>query len=122
MAAPRFLADEEFRFDIVLAVRGRSSGADIATVHELALDGTEDADLLEWAAMADRIVLSHDRNTMTAAAAQRLRSGASFSGLIIVPQHAHRASVAEDIVLIASCSDSAEWGNVIEYLPWPRST
>lgn len=118
MAAPRFLADEDFRFDMVLAVRARDASIDIVTVQELALGGMDDADLLDRAQQAGRIVLSHDRNTMTAEAACRLQADRSIAGLIIVPQHARRADVAENLAMITKCSDAAEWVNVVDYVPW----
>lgn len=99
MAAPRFLADEDFRFDIVQAVRNLDVAVDIVTVQEAGLGGMDDQDLL---AASGQILISHDRNSMTAAAAERLQSGHEIAGLVLVPQHTIRSVIAETIVMIGN--------------------
>jgi len=49
MSRPRFLADEDLRFEIVLAVRRMEPSLDIATVYELGRAGSTDAEVLEFA-------------------------------------------------------------------------
>lgn len=102
MAAPRFLADEDFRFDIVQAVRNLDVAVDIVTVQEAGLGGMDDQDLLEIAAASGQILISHDRNSMTAAAAERLQAGHEIAGLVLVPQHTIRSVIAETIVMIGN--------------------
>ena len=63
----RFLADEDLNGDIVEAVRLREPSIDILDVKGSALRGRKDSEILEIAASEMRIVVSHDRRTMTAA-------------------------------------------------------
>ena len=118
MPAPRFLADEDFRFDIVRALRAVDERIEIMTVPELSLRGVNDAGVLELAAETGRIVLTHDRTTMTAAATVRMTAHAGFPGLIVVPQRVQTAVLVEQMRMIVHCSDATEWVNVISYLPW----
>ena len=118
MPAPRFLADEDFRFDIVRAVRTLDPDVDVATVQELALRGMDDADVLQFAHDTGRIVLTHDRTTMTAEVSLRFNSNLAVTGLIVVPQSVQPSLIADQLVLIARCSDASEWVNVVTYLPW----
>jgi hypothetical protein len=47
MSRPRFLADEDLRFEIVLAVRRLEPAIDIVTIVELRRSGLPDAEVLE---------------------------------------------------------------------------
>jgi predicted nuclease of predicted toxin-antitoxin system len=64
----RLLADEDFDDDIIRGVLRRLSDLDLVRVQELGLAGSADPVVLERAAQEDRIVLTHDVNTMVAAA------------------------------------------------------
>jgi hypothetical protein len=106
------------RHDIVRAVVRRNPAIDFPTVLALGLTGTPDDELLALAAEQNRIVVSHDVSTMTAAARERVENGIGISGLLIVPQSAEWRPVIECLLLVAEDSDAEDWLNVIEYLPW----
>ena len=61
----RYLADEDIDVDIVQGLRSREPAIDILDVKSAGLRGTKDPALLTLAAEQDRILVSHDRNTMT---------------------------------------------------------
>lgn len=61
---PRFLTDEDFNLDVVAGLRRRESSIDIETVQEANLRGLPDPDILAYAKAHDRILLTHDVNTM----------------------------------------------------------
>jgi hypothetical protein len=75
LSTPRFLADEDFRREIVEAARSICPTLDLMTVQDAALTSFQDAELLEFAAQAGRIMISHDVNTMIAAAINRIHPG-----------------------------------------------
>lgn len=77
MSRPRFLADEDLRFEIVLAVRRMEPAVDIATVVELGLPGTLDPDLLAFAEANGLLIVSHDVNTLRAEAEHGLPTDAA---------------------------------------------
>lgn len=79
--------------------------------------GTDDVQVLEWAAGESRIVVSHDVNTMRAAAAWRIHQGLRMPGLILVHQSADYGQVIEALALAAYCSEPEEWEGKISYLP-----
>jgi hypothetical protein len=91
VSQPRFLADEDFRGDIIAAVGRTEPALVFSTVQELGMRGADDSIILEYAFQNDFIVVSHDRNTMTAAAYDRVNRGVHFSGLFIVEQTARWA-------------------------------
>ena len=115
----RFLADEDVRADIVQGLRSREPSIDILDVKSAELRGTGDPALLELAAKQDRILISHDRNTMTRHFYDRLAAGQSGPGLFIVPKHPSTVGhVIESLLLVWSASQAEEWRNRVVYLPF----
>ena len=56
----RLLADENFNGDIERALLLRQPDLDIVRVQDVGLAGIADPDIQAWAAMNDRIILTHD--------------------------------------------------------------
>ena len=76
-----------------------------------------DHEILEYATREALLVVSHDVNTMPAAASARTAAGDSCSGLFMVQQTLPIKSVIESIVLIWSASELEEWRDQVVYLP-----
>src|SRR5207244_1232536 len=102
VSRPRFLADEDLRFEIVLAVRRREPAAEIVTVQEAGMSGMTDADVLAHAQAHGLIVVSHDVNTLRAEAEQRVRDGQRIAGVLLTAQRNPTREVADCLVLIWS--------------------
>lgn len=112
------LADEDFNDDLLDAVLGLVPDADILTVQEADLRETPDGAILAWATEEDRIVLSHDASTMTAAAYNRVAARLPMAGLVIVPRHASRNAIIDDLALIAACGEREEFRAQVVFLPF----
>src|SRR5439155_12816826 len=83
------------------------------------LRGTKDPVLLELAARQGRILISHDRETMTQHFCERLAAGKPAPGLFIVPQQPSAiGEVVESLLLVWTASQAEEWRNQITYLPF----
>lgn len=65
----------------------------------------------------DRVLLTHDVNTIPAFAFERVRQQKSMAGVFVVAQDASPAIIINDLVLLAECSEGAEWENVVVYVP-----
>lgn len=118
MSRPRFLADEDLRFEIVLAVRRLEPAVEIPTVLELGLAGTSDADVLAYAQANGFLVISHDVNTLRAEAELRISDGRGVAGVFLTAQLNPTRPVAEAIVAIWGASEAEEWANQIVYIPF----
>ncbi len=111
----RFLADEDFKDQIVDALQRRLR-VDILHARAAGLRARSDDEVLARAAAEDRVVLSHDRSTMTVAAATRIVEGLPFSGLVIVPWQKEVGSAVRALEsMIAELADD-EWSQ-IRYVP-----
>lgn len=100
MTRPRFLADNDLNDAIVRGVERREPGIEFARLRELGLEKSPDREVLEYAARERWLVVSHDVNTMTAAAFKMLEAGQEMRGLLLVHQGDPIATTIESIMLI----------------------
>lgn len=112
----RFQADADLNEDIVSGVRRREPGVDFQTASEASLKGLHDTIVLELAARAGRILVSHDRKTMPRYFAQVIESTMS-PGLLIVSQKVDPLVAIEELILIWAASEMEEWVNRVCAVP-----
>lgn len=119
-APPRFLTDMNFNQRIVAGFRRRAPDADIITVQVAGLQTVPDSQLLEEAMARDRILLTHDVNTMPNCFYEllsRLPQGEHSPGVMIVTQEAPIGEAIQAIYEVWSCSSHEEWRDLVTYLP-----
>ena len=118
MSRPRFLADHDLSEHIVIGALRQEPGLEFVRVREVGMSESSDAEILAFAQNEALIVVSHDVNTMPAAAYARLAVGDSFPGLFMVQQTLPIGPVIEGIVLIWSASELEAWKDQVVYLPF----
>ena len=112
----RFQADADLNQIILLATIRRQPEVDFKSATAAGLGGLSDLQVLERAAEAQRVLVTHDRKTMPRYFAEFIASRSS-SGLLIVPQHLPVLNVVDDLILIWSATEQEEWINRIAVLP-----
>jgi hypothetical protein len=118
MSRPKFLADHDLNEHIIIGVIRRAPGVEFSRVRDIGLHDRADAEILEYAAEHGFIVVSHDVNTMPAAAYGRLAMGKTLAGLLMVQQTHSIGSIIENLILIWSASEAEEWENQVCFLPF----
>lgn len=113
----RLLADENFNGDIVRGLLLRQPDLDIVRVQDVGLAGTDDPDLVAWAAANNRIILTHDRATMSDAAYERVAAGEEMAGVFILNDRFPVGRAIEEVLLMATCTDQPEWSGRAVHLP-----
>lgn len=113
----RFAADENFNIHIVNGVLRRLPTADIVRAQDAGLEGADDSAVLEWAALEGRVLLTHDVNTITTFAYERVIQGLPMPGVFEVSLKVSITSAIEDILLLVECSVEGEWERQVNYLP-----
>jgi predicted nuclease of predicted toxin-antitoxin system len=114
----RLLADENINQDLVRGVLRRRPGLELVRVQAVGLSQAEDPDVLAWAAREERVLLTHDVNTMIHFAIERIRRGEPMAGVFVIRQEGAALSrLIDDLLLLDECSDTSEWTNQILYLP-----
>jgi hypothetical protein len=117
MSRPRFLADHDLNEHIVTGVLRQEPAVDFVRVRDLGMSMRPDGEILAHAASEGLLVVSHDVNTMPAAAFTRLAAGESFPGLFMAPQSSPVASIIDSLVMIWAASELEEWRDQVVFLP-----
>lgn len=113
----RLLADENFNNQIVRGILRQRPEINIVRVQDVGLSKTDDRIILEWAAQQNRILLTHDVETMTRYAYERVQSGLEMPGVFEVSRSVPIGLAIEEILLIAEGSLEGEWEGQVQYLP-----
>jgi predicted nuclease of predicted toxin-antitoxin system len=113
----RFLADENFNGKIIRGLRARNPLLDILRWQDIGREGEDDPEILEWAAAQGRVLLTHDADTMPGFVYERVTSGLSMPGIIVVNTDSSFRTVIEDLLLIGESSLDGEFENQVIYVP-----
>jgi hypothetical protein len=113
----RFLADASLNHAIVSGCRRREPSMDFLSAHEAKLEGVPDPEVLLKAAEQDRLLVTHDFQTMPWHFADFLQTHGSSPGAILISQSLPVAEAIEELVLIWSSTDPEEWRSRILRVP-----
>jgi hypothetical protein len=111
------LADEIFNGDIVRGLLLRIPDLDLVRVQDVGLAGADDPNILAWAADNDRIVLTHDRASMSDHAYERVAAGEATAGVFILNDRLPIGRAIDEIVLLNECTKQQEWRGRAVHVP-----
>jgi len=103
--------------NIVRGLLLRRPGLDLVRVQEVGLTGASDDAVLAWAAEQGRIVLTHDRATMSRAAYARVAAEEPMTGVFLIGALLPIADAIAELNMIVECSEPSEWRDVAANLP-----
>lgn len=118
----RFLADENVRGPVISGILRRQPDLDLIRAVDVHLGNTSDETILEWAAQNERILLTRDNATMIGFIRDRVSKGLHMPGAIVLRERATHRQQIESVIMVALASESFEWMNRIEFLPWQQTT
>ena len=116
----RFLADADLNEGIICGCLRRAPTMDFLSANDAELPGVPDPEVLRIAAEQDRILVSHDFKTMPQHFGDFLQTRGSSPGVFLVKQTSPIGVVIEELVLIWTATDAAEWENRILRIPRTR--
>src|SRR5438046_1737527 len=108
----KLAADENLDSSILHGLLLRRPNLDIKRVQDAGLSGSEDSAILEWAAQEGRILVTHDKKTMTDFAYERVQAGRSMPEVFAIKPKAKIGTVIEDILILVEDSFDDEWNNL----------
>jgi hypothetical protein len=114
-----FLADADLNEGIVAGCLRREPTMDFLSANEANLEGVPDPKVLALAAEQDRVLVSHDCQTMPQHFGDFLQARGSSPGVLLVPQSLPIGEAIEELVLIWGATDAEEWENRILRIPLP---
>lgn len=113
----RFLADENFNGKLLAGLRAALPGLDVTRVQDINMDATPDPQLLTWAAEQNRILLTHDIQTIAGYAYERVQTGLPMPGIIEVRIIQGIGATIDELVLLIAASTSDEFEGQVRYIP-----
>ena len=113
----RFLADASLHHAIVAGCLRREPSIDFLSAHAARLDGVSDAHVLALAARQNRILVTHDFQTMPKHFGEFIATGRSSPGVFLVKQRTPLAQVIEELVLVWATSEPTDWTDRILEIP-----
>jgi hypothetical protein len=100
----RLISDHNFSGRILRGIGRRIPNLDLVRAFEGGLATAPDPVLLEWAAVQDRILLTHDVNTVPGFAYDRVRGALGMPGVFLVDAHMAIGKAIEELVVVIACS------------------
>jgi Domain of unknown function (DUF5615) len=113
----RLVSDENFDGTILRGLFRRRADLDVVRVQDVGLNATPDPDVLAWAAVEGRILLTHDRDTMPFCAYERVRSGQVMPGVFLVSDQMPLGQAIDEILLAVDCLTPEECRNLVRFFP-----
>jgi hypothetical protein len=115
----RLASDADVHGEIIRGLRRRRPEIDLMRAQDALHEGTPDPQVLAWAAAANRILVTNDRNTMVGFAYQRVADGELMPGVIATTNEQSIGTAIDDILLIAEYMPEEEIREqVVVFLPF----
>jgi hypothetical protein len=113
-------SDADVHGGIISGLRRRQPN-DLVRAQDALPEGTPDAEVLDWAAADNRVLVTNDRNTMVGFAYKRVAAGMPVPGIIVTTNEQSIGSAINDILLIAQYMPEDEIRDqVVVFLPYRR--
>jgi predicted nuclease of predicted toxin-antitoxin system len=113
----KLASDENFNGDILRGLYRRLPELDVLRVQDVGRRGASDADILAWAADEERILLTHDRDTLLRWAYERVTRGQPMPGVFLVDDRMPLGQAIDEVVLAVECLAPDECKSVITFFP-----
>ena len=114
----RLILDENFDNDILRGLLRHKPDLDFVRAQDVPeILSAPDPVLLEWAAIEQRVLLTHDVQTITKYAYARVADGKAMPGVFEVKSGAALGPIIADLLLLIEASEEGEWEGQVRYLP-----
>lgn len=113
----KLICDENFNGDILRGLYRRCPDLDVVRVQDIGLNATPDPDILVWAALQGRILLTHDCDTMPYFAYSRVKAGQTMPGMFLVSDLMPIGQAIDEILLAVDCLTPDECKDFVRFFP-----
>lgn len=113
----RFATDENFDGNILRGLVARMSKLDVIRVQDTEMYQSSDEKLLEWLAQNQRILLTHDVNTIPRYMYERVNLGKIVVGVIAVHQNTPIGQAIDEIEILIGAGTVEDFENQVKYVP-----
>jgi DUF438 domain-containing protein len=109
--------DENLYGEIYDRLRTMLPQLDVIRIQDTSILSADDETMLEWVALQGRLLVTHDKRTITDIYYNRLKDGKPAPAVFMVVDDTKRKAVAEDLAMIVQITSYSEWADKITYLP-----
>jgi hypothetical protein len=113
----KLASDENFDGDVVRGLLRRVPELDIVRVQNVNLAGSPDPAILAWAAVENRVLLTHDRHTITNFAYERLIAGETMPGVFLVSNLMPKGQAVDELSWVVHCLSEDDCKDQVKYFP-----
>jgi predicted nuclease of predicted toxin-antitoxin system len=113
----RFVSDENFDGDSLRGLFRSLPELDVVRVQDVGLRSTPDPDILKWAAVEGRVLLTHDKETMVGWAIRRTQAGQPMPGVFLVSDQMPVGQAIEELHMAAACLTAEECRDLVRFFP-----
>jgi hypothetical protein len=119
----RFLIDECMKRAVAASLHRAEPAIEVYRVGQPGLPtlGASDSELLAFCEDQELVLVSQDRKSMPEHIARHQMSGRNTFGVLLVSPDCTFREMIDDLVLVWTATERAEWVNVLQYLPIGRS-
>ncbi len=108
--------DENFRSAITQSLLEKIPTLDSVRVQQVGLTSVPDEDVLAWAALHDRIVLTHDIKTLVPLANTRIALEQSMPGVIVVRWSMDAGLAVRHLAVLLGAGSAEDFANIVFYV------
>jgi Domain of unknown function (DUF5615) len=113
----KLVSDENFNGTVLRGLMRHYPEFDVVRVQDVGLVHTPDPEILEWAANENRILLTHDHETIPGFANDRVRAGLAMPGVFAVNDRCGIGAAIQAIAMAVIASFDDEWKDQVLFLP-----
>lgn len=113
----KLVSDENFDGKILRGLKRRRPDLDIVRVQDVVLGSASDPEILAWAAGENRILLTHDRETVPSFAIDRVRDSQPMPGVFLVSDQMPIGQAIDEVLLATECLSPEECANLVKFFP-----
>lgn len=113
----KLLADENVNGRILRGLRSQYPQINLLRIQDTPLIHASDPAILEYAVVHQRVILTHDKETMVGYAYERLKNKQPMAGLILLPANIAIGLAIEEIALVSLGYTMPEIHSQVVYLP-----
>lgn len=113
----RLAADENFNGKVIDGLRQRLPDLNVIRIQDTAIYQAPDTRVLAWTASENRVLLTHDANTLIGNAYRRVEQGLAMPGVIEVANDLPIGSAIDELEYVISVGRPEDFADLVTYIP-----
>jgi hypothetical protein len=113
----KLLSDADANGRVIRGLLRRQPDLDLVRTQDVGLRTAPDPEILEWAALHRRVVLTQDRDTLVGFAYDRVSRGLPMPGVIVMDDSRPIGERIDDILLVVDCYSEDEMRDRVFFVP-----